>query len=74
MPGFVPVTDEMLAAAHTDRAYRRELLNRHLNALILELGRLRDSPRAREPGVASQIAQGAAMAVQLASILQNTAD
>ena len=74
MPGFVPVTDDMLAAAQADRAYRRELLNRHLNALIVELNRLRDSPRAKEPRVAGQIAQGAAMALQLAEILQKTGE
>jgi hypothetical protein len=74
MPGFVPVTDEMLAAAQADRAYRRELLNGHLNALILELSRLRDDPRAKEPVLAGQIARGAAMAVQLADILQKAAD
>ncbi|HEU4661394.1 MAG TPA: hypothetical protein VFS63_12090 [Pseudolabrys sp.] len=64
------VTDEELAHARRDSAFRHHLLIENLNRLLNALNRLRKKGNAN-PGEARQIREGVDLAVQLASRLQH---
>ena len=65
------VTDADLARARQDPAFRHQLVADHLDLLLNELNKLRnsapDAPRAR------QIREGVDLAVRLANLLQKIA-
>ncbi|HEY6832120.1 MAG TPA: hypothetical protein VI251_06480 [Pseudolabrys sp.] len=68
------VTEDDLARARTDPAFRQKLLAQSLDRLLAALNRMR---RSRDPGehTAKQIREGVDLAVQLADRLQaNAAD
>jgi hypothetical protein len=69
MNQFAPVTDDELARARSDPAFRQRLLNRNMEALLGGLKRLRKSPTANGRG-AQQIREGVELAVQLAELIQ----
>jgi len=66
---FAPVTDDVLARARRDPAFRQQLLTQSLDLLLNKLQRLRASPRS---GIASpaQMREGALLAVKLAELIQ----
>jgi len=66
------VTDEELAQARHDPAFRRQLIADSLERLLAALARLRASERANEAGPTRQLREGAQLAVQLASLLQRS--
>jgi hypothetical protein len=74
MADFAVVTDDDLARARQDPAFRRKLLADNLDFLLATLNRLRTSRRATEPAFASQIRDGVQLAVKLADLLQVQAD
>jgi len=64
------VTDESLARARRDPAFRKQLIASNLDSLLAALARLRASERANDPGPAQQIREGVTLAVRLADLLQ----
>jgi hypothetical protein len=73
MSEYLPVTDDDLARARRDPAYRQKLLTNNLDRLLAELKKLRrakasDSTRAR------QIKEGVQLAVILAERIQTLAN
>ena len=69
MPDFIPVTDEDLARARRDPAFRQHLLAKNLDRLILELNRLKSATTKIDAARARQIREGVQLAVKLAEIL-----
>ncbi len=74
MADFSAVTDDDLARARQDPAFRRKLLADNLEFLLATLNKLRSSRRAMEPAFARQIRDGVQLAVQLADLLQAYSD
>ena len=68
MSNFTEVTDEDLARARKDPAFRHKLISDNLEVLLLTLHRLRSQPTDR--AVTRQIRDGVNMAVKLAELLQ----
>ena len=66
------VTDEDLAQARRDPAFRKQLIANKLDHLLAALARLRSSEHAREPVPARQLREGAQLAVKLANLLQKS--
>jgi hypothetical protein len=64
------VTDEDLARARRDPAFRKQLIAHNLDHLLGALARLRASEAARQPEPARQLKEGAQLAVKLADMLQ----
>jgi hypothetical protein len=69
MNQFAPVTEDELARARSDPAFRQQLLNRNMEALLAGLKRLRKAP-APNGGGAHQIREGVELAVRLAELIQ----
>jgi hypothetical protein len=69
MNQFAPVTDDELARARSDPAFRQRLLNRNMEALLAGLKRLRKAPTPHGRGV-HQIREGVELAVRLAELIQ----
>jgi hypothetical protein len=69
MNQFAPVTDDELARARSDPAFRQRLLNRNMEALLAGLKRLRKAPAPNGRG-AYQIREGVELAVRLAELIQ----
>ena len=69
MPDFLPVTDEDLAQARRDPAFRQRLLAKNLDRLIAELNRLKSATTKIDATRARQIREGVQLAVKLAEIL-----
>ena len=67
------VTDEQLAQARRDPAFRKQLIATNLDQLLGALARLRSSERAKEPLPSQQLREGAQLAVKLADLLQRSA-
>jgi hypothetical protein len=69
MNQFAPVTDDELARARNDPAFRQQLLNRNMEALLAGLKRLRKAPTPNGRG-AQQIRESVELAVRLAELIQ----
>jgi hypothetical protein len=69
MDRFAPVTEQELARARSDSAFRQRLLSRNMKALLAVLKTLREAPAAGAPDVA-QIREGVELAVRLAELMQ----
>ncbi|MEA2974906.1 MAG: hypothetical protein QOF19_426 [Alphaproteobacteria bacterium] len=74
MAEFVPVTDEDLARARRDPAFRHKLLADNLNVLLVKLNRLRNSCSAANRSCARHISDGMELAVKLANLLRAEAE
>jgi len=70
MADFVAVTEEQLARARQDPAFRRKLLAENLDFLLATLNKMSKSRAAAEPACARQIRDGVELAVKLAGLLQ----
>jgi hypothetical protein len=68
MSEFIPITDEMLEKARSDRNFRNMLLSEHLNRLMVAMGRTRDRV-GTDPGAAAHLQEGARLAVKLTEML-----
>ena len=66
------VTDEELAQARRDPAFRKQLIASNLDSLLGALARLRANDQANDPVSAQQIREGVALAVKLADLLQRS--
>jgi hypothetical protein len=69
MSTFAPVSDDELARARSDPAFRQKLLNQNMEALLAGLQKLRKAPASDRAG-AKQIREGVELAVRLAELLQ----
>ena len=67
------VTDEDLALARRDPAFRQQMLASNLDYLLVALARMQASETASDPEPARQIKEGVELAMKLAQMLQNTA-
>ncbi len=70
MTDFNAVTEEELARARQDPAFRRKLLADNLDVLLAKLNKLRSSRAATDPAGTRQIRDGVDLAVKLADLLQ----
>jgi hypothetical protein len=64
------LSDDDLARAHVDPAFRHQLLADSLDRLITEIAKLRDGGVDDDPVKARQMREGADLALQLADLLQ----
>jgi hypothetical protein len=69
MSPFAPVSDDELARARNDPAFRQRLLSDNMEALLAGLQRLRKAPVSDRAG-AEQIREGVELAVRLAELIQ----
>jgi hypothetical protein len=72
MGTYAPVTEDELARARTDPAFRQKLLSQNMEALLAGIKKLRKGPAANGPG-AKQIREGVELAVRLAELIQGPA-
>jgi hypothetical protein len=68
------VTDEELATARRDPAFRIQLITSTLETLLVALARLRAPKNADDPVSDRQLREGAQLAVKLADLLQKLTD
>ena len=66
---YAPVTEDELARARTDPAFRQKLLSQNMEALLTGIRKLRKAPAAKGPGH-KQIREGVELAVRLAELIQ----
>jgi hypothetical protein len=71
MAHFSAVSDEDLARARRDPAFRRKLLSESLEVLLATLNKMRASSRSLDKASARQIRDGVDLAVKLAELLQS---
>jgi hypothetical protein len=69
MSTFATVSDDELARARSDPAFRQKLLSQNMEALLAGLQKLRKAPASDRAG-AKQIREGIELAVRLAELLQ----
>ena len=69
MSKFAPVSEQDLARARTDPAFRQRLLSHSMEVLLDGLSRARKSPAADDEDN-DRIREGAQLAVRLAEIIQ----
>jgi hypothetical protein len=69
MSTFAPVSDDELARARSDPAFRQKLLSQNMEALLAGLQKLRNAPASDRAG-AKQIREGVELAVRLAELIQ----
>jgi hypothetical protein len=69
MGTYAPVTEDELARARTDPAFRQKLLSQSMEALLAGIRQLRKVPAAAGPGD-KQIREGVELAVRLAELIQ----
>jgi hypothetical protein len=69
MSDFVAVTDDDLARARTDPAFRHKMLADHLEQILAMLNRLRAASSNPDRKLAAQIREGAQLAVRLSNML-----
>jgi len=72
MTQFAPVSDEELARARTDSAFRQRLLSENMEFLLAGLKQARKSPDG-DAARAEQIREGVKLAVRLAELIQDPA-
>jgi hypothetical protein len=70
MTKFTPVSDDELARARSDPAFRHRLLGQNMETLLAGLKRLRKNPTA-EPDGPKRIREGVELAVRLAELIQD---
>jgi hypothetical protein len=71
MASYAPVTDDELARARTDPAFRQKLLSQNMEALLAGIKKLRKGPAAASAGTGDkQIREGVELAVRLAELIQ----
>jgi hypothetical protein len=73
MTEYLPVTDDDLARARRDPAFRQKLLTANLDRLLAELKKLRRA-KAIDPSRERQIKEGVQLAVILAERIQTLAN
>jgi hypothetical protein len=69
MGAYAPVTDDELARARTDPAFRQKLLSQNMEALLAGITKLRKTPASTASGN-KQIREGVELAVRLAELIQ----
>jgi hypothetical protein len=69
MGTYAPVTEDELARARTDPAFRQKLLSQNMEALLAGIKKLRKVPAANGPGD-KRIREGVELAVRLAELIQ----
>jgi hypothetical protein len=69
---YAPVTEDELARARTDPAFRQKLLSQNMEALLAGIKKLRKAPVANGPGD-KRIREGVELAVRLAELIQEPA-
>jgi hypothetical protein len=72
MGPYAPVTEDELARARTDLAFRQKLLSQNMEALLAGIKKLRKAPAATGTGD-KQIREGVELAVRLAELIQGPA-
>ena len=70
MTAFSPVTDNELARARSDSAFRQKLLEQNLEALLAGMKKLRKGAPSGGAN-AKQLREGVELAVRLAELIQN---
>ena len=70
MGTYAPVTEDELARARTDPAYRQKLLSQNMEALLAGIKKLRKAPVAAAGTGDKQIREGVELAVRLAELIQ----
>jgi hypothetical protein len=71
MGTYAPVTEDELARARTDPAFRQKLLSQNMEALLTGIKKLRKAPAAGAGH--KQIREGVELAVRLAELIQGPA-
>jgi hypothetical protein len=66
---YAPVTEDELARARTDPAFRQKLLSQNMEALLAGIKKLRKAPAPNGPGD-KRIREGVELAVRLAELIQ----
>jgi hypothetical protein len=69
MGTYASVTEDELARARTDPAFRQKLLSQNMEALLAGIKKLRKAPTANGP-CDKQIREGVELAVRLAELIQ----
>jgi hypothetical protein len=69
MVTYAPVTEDELARARTDPAFRQKLLGLNMEALLAGIKKLRKAPATIGTGD-KQIREGVELAVRLAELIQ----
>jgi len=70
MGTYAPVTEDELARARTDPAFRQKLLSQNMEALLASIKKLRKAPAAANGPGDKQIREGVELAVRLAELIQ----
>jgi hypothetical protein len=70
MSGFPAVTDNDLARARSDPAFRQILLTQSLELLLARIQKLRRTAQSTAPGDESRLREGVELAVRLAELIQ----
>ena len=73
MGTYAPVTEDELARARTDPAFRQKILSQNMEALLAGIKKLRKAPAANGPDN-KQIREGVQLAVRLAELIQAPAN
>ena len=78
MGTYAPVTEDELARARTDPAFRQRLLSQNMEVLLASIKKLRKAPAVAATAAGTgdkQIREGVELAVRLAELIQGpTAD
>jgi hypothetical protein len=69
MGRYAPVTEDELARARSDPAFRQKLLSQNMEALLEGIKKLRKVPAVSREGT-KQIREGVELAVRLADLIQ----
>lgn len=72
MGGYAPVTEDEIARARSDPAFRQKLLSQSMEALLTGIKRLRKA-KAPSRDETKQIREGVELAVRLAELIQEPA-
>ena len=67
MADYIPITDELLERARSDRTLRRRMVSEHLDRLMVAMSRARN--RATDSETTHHLQEGARLAVKLTEIL-----
>lgn len=73
MPRFAIASDDDLARAHSDPAFRHKLAVTNLQQLIELMGLMRANPDFQTPQLEAQLREGADLAVKLSDMVKRLA-
>lgn len=73
MAAFAPVTEAELSRARSDAAFRQQLLQQSLEALLAAVQKLRHAAPAAGSDAAKQMREAIELAVRLAELIQGAA-